>query len=232
MPVFVFDLDDTLVLERTYVASGFRAVGDDLERRGVVSAVRCFDLLWKMFEDGVRGDSFDRLPHALGASAGAVTPSDLVRVYRNHEPVLELDRATETLVAQLRTLGPLCLVTDGPAASQRRKIAALGLDSTFAKIVVTDELGEAMAKPDPAGFQLVMSEFPAVSCEQLVYIGDNPAKDFLTPNRFGWMTVRLRSEGQLHADVEATDSEHRAKQVVDSVDALAAWLVSWASAFT
>ncbi len=38
LTVAVFDLDDTLVLERDYVRSGFRAVGEHVRRDSVSSA--------------------------------------------------------------------------------------------------------------------------------------------------------------------------------------------------
>jgi len=33
---------------------------------------------------------------------------------------------------------------------------------------------------------------------RFVYVGDNPTKDFIAPNRLGWITVMVRHERNLH----------------------------------
>jgi len=55
--VVVFDLDDTLYLERDYVRSGFRAVDAWLASRGILGF---FGEAWANFENGLRGKAFDR----------------------------------------------------------------------------------------------------------------------------------------------------------------------------
>ena len=43
-----------------------------------------------------------------------------------------------------------------------------------------------------------------------IYVGDNPAKDFVTPRRLGWQTVRLRVHGQLRFTEEPPSPAYRA----------------------
>ena len=57
----VFDLDDTLYLERDYVRSGFQAVAGIVSREMGHAPGEIFESLCGMFERGVRGDTFDRL---------------------------------------------------------------------------------------------------------------------------------------------------------------------------
>ena len=38
-----------------------------------------------------------------------------------------------------------------------------------------------------------MKKYPQ---SKYVYVGDNPVKDFLAPNKLGWMTVCLLDNGQ------------------------------------
>ena len=56
----VFDIDDTLYLERDYVRSGFAHVAREVGRTDD-EAGRLHDWLIRAFESGVRGDTFDRL---------------------------------------------------------------------------------------------------------------------------------------------------------------------------
>jgi putative hydrolase of the HAD superfamily len=41
-----------------------------------------------------------------------------------------------------------------------------------------------------------------LAAEHLVYVGDNPHKDFDAPHDLGWACVRLRLPGQLHTHAE------------------------------
>jgi putative hydrolase of the HAD superfamily len=38
-----------------------------------------------------------------------------------------------------------------------------------------------------------MRDMPA---ERYVYVGDNPAKDFIAPNQLGWITIGLRGNSR------------------------------------
>lgn len=55
--VIVFDLDDTLYLEREYVRSGFQAVDDWLSTEGIMNGFR--EHAWRLFESGLRNHTFN-----------------------------------------------------------------------------------------------------------------------------------------------------------------------------
>ncbi|WP_318753436.1 HAD-IA family hydrolase [Globicatella sp. PHS-GS-PNBC-21-1553] len=53
----------------------------------------------------------------------------------------------------------------------------LNLEKYFDKIIVTDELGRAYWKPHPKSFEIMKAHF-GVNYNEMVYVGDNPQKDF------------------------------------------------------
>ena len=55
----IFDLDDTLYPERTYVISGFRAVAAWAEEHIGIPQKQAFDELCQLFESGIRGNTFN-----------------------------------------------------------------------------------------------------------------------------------------------------------------------------
>ena len=61
LKAILFDLDDTLYLERDFVKSGFRAVAWWLQQENGLPEKETFTRLWSMFTSGERGDLFDRL---------------------------------------------------------------------------------------------------------------------------------------------------------------------------
>lgn len=195
----VFDLDDTLYLERQYVASGFRAVGrwvrNNLGLAGFGEAAQ------SEFEKGARGDVLDRVLAAFGAPAPADRIEQLISVYRMHRPEIELEADAVACLRELQGRAALALISDGHPDSQRRKIEALRLGDTFASPVLTGDWGPEFSKPHRRAFQYVAAHAAHEAAGQsmeFLYVADNPAKDFQAPLAMGWKTVRIRRPGGLH----------------------------------
>jgi putative hydrolase of the HAD superfamily len=192
------DLDDTLYLERDFVRSGFRAVAARLAER-VDPRRDWFAELWRGFEAGVRGDAFNRVLAAARVKVDAALVEDLVRCYREHRPTV---RPPEDVVPALEALGlapdRLGVISDGPVAMQRGKLAALGLERFFGHVIVTDAWGPEFRKPHPRAF-VEFERRTATAPGACAYVADNPAKDFVAPKGRGWTTVRIIRPGGLHA---------------------------------
>lgn len=192
--VVVLDVDDTLYLERSYVRSGFDAVGRHLaDSLGLDGVGRT---LWSNFESGVRGDAFDRALIAHGHEPTAALISELVEVYRSHRPTIEVLPDAEDFLHRIDGMRT-AVITDGPGESQRQKVAALGLGRFVDLIIITDELGHGFSKPHHRAFAMVEEAFGAPA-DRHIYIGDNPAKDFMAPQERGWGAVRVRRPMSLH----------------------------------
>ncbi|MEM9351987.1 MAG: HAD family hydrolase [Planctomycetota bacterium] len=181
----MFDLDDTLYKERDYVRSGFHAVARhvDSDRAALFSADlnRGFD----------SGDP-DVLASLIASHRLGFQKDELVCVLRTHRPDIRLSHSVRALLEQLsRNSHPLGLITDGRSVTQRQKIQALGLEQWVQEIVVAEEIGAW--KPAAVGFQRVEERFGK---RQYVYVGDNLRKDFIAPNKLGWTTVCLLSDGR------------------------------------
>jgi putative hydrolase of the HAD superfamily len=202
MRCVVFDVDDTLYLERDYVRSGFRHVGEwvrnDLGLEGFA------DLAWRAFEEGVRGSIFDLALQRCGVDPRPDLVNQLVDLYRAHSPALELCPDAKVCLDRLRGRVPLAAISDGPLASQRQKVRALGLDEWLDPVLLTAELGPGFDKPNVGAYRLV-EERTGCAGSECVYVADNPAKDFMGPKSLGWSTIRVRRPGSLHQAVGSTD---------------------------
>lgn len=228
----VFDLDDTLLPEAEYVRSGMRAVGLFCAQRLAESAPGpcAQDLsafLLAEFGAGVRGNSFDRLLAAFPVLACAgLTTQELVDAYRTHRPEVSLPPVWQELFACLQASGVrLGVISDGPLAAQSAKAEALGLSRFCDPVILTDRWGREFWKPHERAYR-VIEEAWGLPAAALWYIGDNPAKDFIAPNRLGWNTLRLRLPGQLHERAEAASPEAAARHECRSYDELRAILRS------
>lgn len=215
----VFDMDDTLYLERDYVRSGFQAVA------AALGNAQAFDFLWGHFLQGTRRNTFDLLAKEFDR---AIHVPDLVEIYRSHQPSIDLIETYRPLIAELREAGiPVGLISDGPAISQRRKAEALGLPDLIDHLVLTGEWGVDFYKPHRRAFHFFSDRW-SLPPESLVYIGDNPEKDFIAPNALGWGSVRLRMPGGLHEAKEPLDANRAATLEILSPAALPNLLKSWA----
>ncbi len=202
----VFDLDDTLYPERDFVYGGHRAVA---ERVFLDHGIDVEPILRAQFESGVRSNRFGRALAALGVVADEAYLRTLVDVYRGHACTLRPFVATAGLPGLRRAGYRLGLVTDGVAAVQRRKLAAVGLAPLFDAVVYTDELGDrSFWKPSQVPFARCLAVL-GVEPARAVYIADNPLKDFSGARALGMATVRVRHP----------DGEHARREPATSADA-------------
>lgn len=175
--VVVFDLDDTLYYELDYQESGYSAVID------LVSEVYgCNkDKLRDLTEGG--GDVLQRICDFIGVSSAK---ESLLWSYRLHKPDIRIQPEAVELFEFLRGKGATILIlTDGRSVSQRLKLLALDLSDI--EVYISDEYNSE--KPDLLRFEAICQKYAA---DQYVYIGDNADKDFIAPNKLGWLTIGLK----------------------------------------
>ena len=211
--ILIFDLDDTLYPERSYVQSGFRAVAARLEQRFGWNADEILSEMTDILGREGRGAVFNRLlaRRGIGRQADVV---DCVRTYRHHWPSIALFPSAELVLHRLS--GSPYLVTDGHKVVQNLKVQALNLESRFVKIFMTHRYGIRHAKPSTHCFDRIR-ERERCQWEDLAYVGDNPAKDFVNLTPLGVLTVRVLT-GE-HGHVRAR-SGSEARVVIEDLSQL------------
>jgi putative hydrolase of the HAD superfamily len=194
----VFDIDDTLYLERDYVFSGFAALGPWVRTwLGIPDfAERCRHA----HEEGTRGSIFNRVLQDCGVPPCSELIAALVALYRAHIPDIGFCPDALDAITEAAQRWPIAVITDGPAISQSRKADALELHRFASPILLTELHGRECSKPSPVAFRKLEQTIPAGN---FVYVADNPAKDFTAPRLLGWHSVRIRRPKGLHFAVEA-----------------------------
>lgn len=219
----VFDLDDTLYSEWEFVRSGLGHIADLTTTSSAISRDEVFDFLWNVTLDR-RGDTFDRLLDRFPEIRSLWSIGELVRAYRSHPPDIRLYPGVRELLKQLREGNiRLGIITDGPPDAQRGKLSALHLAEIVEATVITDEFGIDQRKPSTFAF-MRFGELFGVDPRACIYIGDNPAKDFVAGRALGWETLRLRMKGQIHETEEAASPEFEPNVEVASITALRSYL--------
>jgi len=190
----IFDLDDTLYPERQFALAGFRSAARWAEAEFGVSGLA--SEMTQMLDAGMLGKLFAAV---LSRHVPDHTPEQLNafhEAYRCCEnPELELFADAREVLDHYQKRGPIGLITDGSLLVQSKKVRALGIEKRFAKIVYTDALGadRAYFKPHPRAFETMAAALGTPS-DRFVYVGDNPAKDFVAPNAMGWNTILVQRD--------------------------------------
>jgi putative hydrolase of the HAD superfamily len=195
MKAVIFDLDDTLYPEITFVMSGFRSVASLLSEQGYGRVDDIFKLLCEILDKDGRGQIFDQVLTVLQPD-GSVTQEQimaLVYQYRTHQPDIKLPTSTIQTLQTLKEQGTsIGIITDGMGSVQRRKIDSLNIDSLVDAVICTDELGSQHWKPSTLPYQIILNRLDTRPHDAL-FVGDNPAKDFLGANSLG-ITTFLTTE--------------------------------------
>ena len=197
----IFDLDDTLISEDEYIRSGYRAVARFLKDMYGWDERMTARHLYDLYLESPK-NVFNRLLDAHDIIYKENEIMELVGVYREHVPDIHFFPDVKPALAALKNRGvKLGLLSDGYAVTQRKKLTVLGVNGKklFDKIIITDELGRDYWKPDPRPF-IMMKEAFMVDWGDLVYVGDNPEKDFFIGRDFAIMTVRIVRENGVYAD--------------------------------
>lgn len=196
----LFDLDDTLYEELSYVQSGFHAVAEYLSGEYGISADGAFaDMMDVLAREG-RGRIFDRVMDRRNLRATDLIPK-LVQVYRDHLPSIVPFPDVLPAIDRLRRLGvKLGLITDGQAQVQERKVVALGLHQVMDVIIYTGRRGPEYWKPNLGPF-LDAARALAITPIQAAYVGNDPAKDFVGANRASMLTIHLLRRAEEEAPV-------------------------------
>lgn len=222
MKALVFDLDDTLYNEADFVHGAFGEVADYLSKKHKLVRDELYQAMLRLLANNGRGRIFNDICALYDLKEDI---SSLVEIYRNSAPQISLYEDAENILKYYRGKYKLGLITDGIYYVQRNKIRLLGIEEHFDSIIVTDEHGEDFCKPGIKPY-LKMAENLGVTLDNMVYVGDNPRKDFYGARQLGVFTVRvirpagdhmgLRLNSDYEADIEINNM-YELEAVIDTL---------------
>jgi len=213
--LIIFDLDDTLYDEFTFVESGFHAVARYLAKTYVLSRRVLFLAMKKYFKYYGRGKVFDKILEKNNIKPTKKLIMKLVSIYRTHIPSIKAYPGVKSLLRLLRHKGYfLVLITDTNWRVQARKVKSLGMRPYFDFVLYTN--GRGWGKPDLKIYKYLFRKFN-VKGTQVVCIGDDPRCDFIGAKKLGCFTIRIK-QGRLKNIT--LDTSHEADKEVLSIKEL------------
>tara|TARA_Y100000589_G_C27186575_1_gene642961 strand:- start:1202 stop:1867 length:666 start_codon:yes stop_codon:yes gene_type:complete len=186
--IIIFDLDDTLYKEIDFVKGGMRAVSYFLEDHIRENSKSIYSELIHILHTEGRGKIFDKFLNGK-RKFNKYLVARCINEYRFHSPNIKLYESAQKFL-NANKFKSLYLVTDGNKNVQWSKIKALDLERFFKKIFITHRYGIKNAKPSLYCFEKIKT-LEQADWKDLVYIGDNPAKDFVSLKKVHAKTIRV-----------------------------------------
>ncbi|MHC4725801.1 MAG: HAD family hydrolase [Planctomycetota bacterium] len=228
----IFDLDDTLYDEIEYCKSGFAAVAEFLANSSEFAAANpttvqarmrhISQALWEQFSTGNHTKTFNATLDKLEINYDDKLIHELIKVYRQHKPTIKLPIDSRDTLCELSKKYALALLTDGFLPGQQLKVQALGIEQYFKSIIYTEQFGREFWKPSPVGFENILQALE-VRPENAVYIADNEKKDFIAPNKLGFITIQILRPARLHTSV-CENPEGKPDHIIDQISQLTSLL--------
>ena len=202
-PTVLFDLDDTLLdfhkaeavaIRKTLTAVGAPATDEVAARYSAIN-----DAHWKRLEKGeltrveVLTGRFAQLFLELGVSFPA---EEAWHIYERNlsEGHWFIDGAVETLQA-LSPRYTLCLVSNGTASVQDKRIESAGIAPFFEKIFISQRVG--INKPAREFFDRCFAARPHLDPTRTVIVGDSLTSDIQGGRNAGVLTCWFNPHGAL-----------------------------------
>jgi putative hydrolase of the HAD superfamily len=178
-----------LISEQDYLKGGLRAVAEHLAVESGLDPTESWYWMYQNWYESRTNHVFqDYLK--VNKLENKVNINDLVKVYKNHTPLLHWRDGVDKFLPLVIDHGHhLALISDGELATQQMKWRSLHEPDWFGLVIFTDLMGRDFWKPNPWAFQRVMDRWPDAS--DYFYIADNPDKDFIAGNALGWRTVQI-----------------------------------------
>lgn len=197
----LFDLDDTLISEEQYIRSGYHKIAEYILMHYKLQAdtEALFQELFALYQADAK-NVFNRMLDAHGIAYEKEDILKLVEIYRSHMPTITFFEDVLPTLTQLKEKDiKLGIISDGYAVTQKNKVKVLQADALFDRIILTDELGRDYWKPDARSF-LMMAEAFHIEPSEMIYVGDNPEKDFYIGKDYPILTVRIKREHCVYHD--------------------------------
>ena len=186
--ILIFDLDDTLYDEKTFYLSGLKNVSKYLTNEFNLNYKKIFSELKINFLKKGRNSLLENFLKQKKIY-NLTNLNKIIKIYRYHQYKIHLYNDAKHFLKHFRD-SSMYIITDGNKVVQHSKIKKLSLNRYFKKIFITHRYGIKSAKPSLKCFSIIKKR-ENVKWSSLVYIGDNPNKDFVNLNKKGSLTIRI-----------------------------------------
>lgn len=208
--IIIFDLDDTLYSRQNFINAAIKNIVHFVYLKNKkLSKKVLFKILHKIFKDSNIKLKLNFFLKKIFLSKKYL--KDCVNIFRYSKKKISPYKDAMSILNIHKN--KCYLITDGNKLVQKNKIEQLGVKKFFKKIFITNTYGLKYQKPSLFCFKKIR-KIEKCSFSQMVYIGDNPKKDFVNCNKVGILTVRLlRGEFKTLRIAKNFDAKYKIKNL-------------------
>ena len=184
--IWVFDLDDTLYNEKEFVLNGFFKVAKYLKKKFKIS--NSYNEIKKIHFSRGRKEIFNKILKKNNIFT-LKTLNKCISIYRSNNIKLSLKPEIKKFLK--KNIKKNYIVTDGMGHVQKLKIKKLNLKKYFNRIFYTGYYGKKARKPSLYCFKKI-KKIENCRWSDIIYVGDNPHKDFKNLNKKNVLTIRIK----------------------------------------
>lgn len=186
--ILIFDLDDTLYPEIDFVRGGLKNVSNYLSTNYDLNSDKLYNQMLNLLNLNGRGKIFDDIlkNYKIYSKKNVLK---CISVYRSSKTSIKLYPEAKKCLNHFSDHRKY-LITDGNVNVQRNKIKQLNLNQHFIKTIPTNQYGKSFSKPSTKCFEKII-KIEKCNPNEIIYIGDNPNKDFINIKKIGIRTLRV-----------------------------------------
>ena len=210
----IFDLDDTLYSEWSFIRQGFCAVSRKLHTDySALRSKHSINDIYKALEDIFFNKSRLRIFNYLSEYFDDIQLNEnyivkeLVPIYRFSDKTLTCFSDVKSTLSQLQGNNKIGIVTNGNVRVQNNKIDLLGIRKYVDAIEISGDYPGECAKPSTFMLEKILKTFN-IAPEESIYVGDNPLTDF-SAIEFGCKFFRIVRKGGLYNDLSYDHCEYQ-----------------------
>jgi|LakMenE18May11ns_1017448.scaffolds.fasta_scaffold9681382_2 putative hydrolase of the HAD superfamily len=216
--ILIFDLDDTIYNEKEFIFNGYKAVANFFYKKiKIYKKKYIFEYLKYQYLLKGREKIFDKFLMKFGIF-NKKNLNLCIKLYRYNNFKLFFKTSFKKIFKKYNK--KIYLVTDGNWLVQKNKVRNLKINNFFKKIFYTGFYGPRYFKPSLMCF-IKIKELEGCNWSDLLYIGDNPFKDFVLIKQKGIKTVRVLNGRYKNVKVDRKyDAEYSIKSINELIPLL------------
>jgi len=179
--LIIFDLDNTLILERDYLFKGYEDISYHIESICFLDRIKIENYLKNEFIKNGRSKLFDKMISHFNISEVKITSIlNILRRVKPQKKICLIENMKQILMLLKNNKIPYVIFTNGNVVQQKNKVANIQWDGLLTDIIYANEISP---KPNPISFsKYLLKNKIKINKDEILMIGDSNVDELFAKN--------------------------------------------------